>query len=159
MVINPSSKQRGFHSGDPWVWQLSHLLVERAPGRGDRTFLDNRAIRLAHTAADALFVYVQANTGLFTTLGNITTDSAGNLFFADSGNNRVFKIDTAGNLTVVAGNGLDGYSGDGGPAISASLSPFGVAVDASGNVFFSDVYNSVVRKVSPAGLITTIAGG
>jgi hypothetical protein len=86
-------------------------------------------------------------------------DSAGNLFFADSGNNRIFRIDTAGNLTAVAGNGLFGYSGDGGPATSAALNgPFGVAVDSSGNIFIADTNNAVVRKVSPGGIITTIAG-
>ena len=65
-----------------------------------------------------------------------------------------------GVLTTVAGNGAGTYSGDGGPAINASLySPQGVAVDAAGNLFIADYYNNRVRKVSTNGLISTVAGG
>src|SRR6476660_4154527 len=61
MVINPPGEQRGLHAGHPWLWQLLHPLVQRLTGRRNRDFLDNRAICPAHTAADALFVDVQAN--------------------------------------------------------------------------------------------------
>ncbi len=94
----------------------------------------------------------------------VAVDSAGNLFVADSGNDLVVKISKGGVLTVVAGSGTFGFSGDGGPATSAALAfvPFfvtaGVAVDAAGNLYIADTENHRVRKVSPGGIITTVAG-
>lgn len=104
----------------------------------------------------------------------LTVDSAGNIFFVDSGNNRVRKVDTNGTITTVAGNGTSGFSGDGGPATNANLgaptifgvmqaygdneTPAGVAVDGAGNLFISDAGNYRVRKVDPWGTITTVAG-
>src|SRR5205814_199854 len=89
----------------------------------------------------------------------IAVDVAGNLFIADSGNNRLRKITPEGVITTVAGNGVPDFSGDGGPATSASLgSPTGVAVDITGNIFIADTYNNRIRKVMPNGIITTIAG-
>jgi NHL repeat len=83
----------------------------------------------------------------------------GELYIADSGENRVRKV-LNGVITTVAGNGNPGYSGDHGPATSAELNqPYGVAVDALGNLFISDNINGVIRKVDTTGIITTIAGG
>ena len=90
---------------------------------------------------------------------NPAVDSRGNIYFADYGNNRIRKIDPSGVITTVAGNGVAGYTGDNGPATSATLnSPNGVAIDAVGNLYIADYYNSAVRKVNPAGVITTFAG-
>ena len=90
----------------------------------------------------------------------VAVDSAGNLFIADAGNNRIRMVNPAGAITTVAGNGVAGYSGDGGPAISGKLDqPHGIAVDGAGNLFIADWWNSRIRKVSPAGTITMIAGG
>src|SRR5438876_2698417 len=76
-----------------------------------------------------------------------------------SANDRIRKVSSDGIITTVAGNGTDGFSGDGGPAINARLrSPFGVAVDTAGNLFIADTYNSRIRKVSSSGIITTVAG-
>jgi hypothetical protein len=78
----------------------------------------------------------------------VAVDASGNLFIADSGNNRIRKVDTAGVITTVAGNGSMGFSGDGGLATSASLLvPQGVAVDAAGNLYISDMGNSRIRRV------------
>ncbi|MBD2702914.1 SMP-30/gluconolactonase/LRE family protein [Spirosoma sp. BT702] len=89
----------------------------------------------------------------------VVVDGSGNLFIADQKNHRIRKVTPAGSITTVAGNGILGFSGDGGLAINASLdNPSGVAVDASGNLFIIDTGNNRIRKVSPAGSITTVAG-
>ncbi len=89
----------------------------------------------------------------------VALDSSGNLYIAESNNNRIRKITPGGTVSTVAGNGICCYSGDGGPATSAQFNqPQGVAVDASGNIYISDYFNNRVRMVSPAGIITTIAG-
>jgi sugar lactone lactonase YvrE len=88
----------------------------------------------------------------------IVSDAAGNLYFADRDNHSVRKIDTAGNITTVAGSGIEGFDGDGGPATSALLdTPGGVALDAAGNIFIADTKNHRIREVSN-GVITTYAG-
>jgi len=91
----------------------------------------------------------------------LALDSAGNLFIADTGNNKIRKISAqTGIITTVAGSGQQGYSGDNGAAKSAELNaPSAVAVDQAGNLYIADNRNNVVRKVSAAtGIITTIAG-
>jgi len=89
----------------------------------------------------------------------VAVDGAGNLFIADLGKNRVRKVSPSGIIVTVAGNGAKGFSGDGGPAISAELNqPRGVAVDGEGNLFIADAFNFRIRKVSPNGIITTVAG-
>ena len=88
----------------------------------------------------------------------LVSDRAGNMYFIDS-NLRVRKIDTAGIITTIAGNGLYGYSGDGGPATSASFRYlYGATPDDMGNVYVSDFENGVIRKINSAGILTTIAG-
>jgi sugar lactone lactonase YvrE len=89
----------------------------------------------------------------------VTVDTAGNLFFADNGNGRVRKVTPGGMINTVAGNGIQGFSGDGGPATSAQFYElFGIAVDAAGNLFLTDTYNARIRKVTPDGVISTVAG-
>jgi len=91
--------------------------------------------------------------------GGIALDSSGNLYIADSGNYRVRKVTPQGVISTVAGTGVSGFSGDGGPATSARINyPRDVAVDGSGNLYIADGPNYRVRKVTPEGLISTIAG-
>jgi sugar lactone lactonase YvrE len=91
----------------------------------------------------------------------VAVDSAGNLIIADTLNHRTRRVDAAtGIITTVAGNGLSGFNGDGGPATSARLNvPIAVGVDSAGNLFIADVFNRRIRRVDAAtGIITTVAG-
>jgi uncharacterized protein (TIGR03437 family) len=90
----------------------------------------------------------------------LALDASGSLYIADTNNHRVRKVDSSGNISTVAGNGYCcGYTGDGGAATSAQIgSPYGLAVDTSGNLYFSDISNNVVRKVAASGIIATVAG-
>jgi uncharacterized protein (TIGR03437 family) len=89
----------------------------------------------------------------------VAVDARGNLYLSDTDNHRVRKVDTAGIITTIAGTGTAGFSGDGGPAVAAQLNfPYGLAVDAAGNLYIADLANNRVRRVSPDGAIVTIAG-
>jgi sugar lactone lactonase YvrE len=89
----------------------------------------------------------------------VEVDGHGNVYIADRNNNRVRKVTASGTISTIAGTGVAGFSGDGGPATSAKLNtPEGVAVDGHGNVYISDRANARVRKVSASGTITTVAG-
>src|SRR5206468_2060937 len=88
----------------------------------------------------------------------VAVDNGGNVFIADSGNNRIRMINAAGIITTVVGN-TPGFSGDGGAAASAQLGlPVDVAVDSGGNLFIADRGNYRVRQVNSAGVITSVAG-
>src|SRR5437763_448333 len=92
---------------------------------------------------------------------DVAFDRAGNLYFSDTFNHRIRRVDArSGGITTVAGNGEPGYSGDGGPAIRASLNePYGIAIDRAGNIFVADRLNRRVRRIDAAnGTITTLAG-
>jgi sugar lactone lactonase YvrE len=89
----------------------------------------------------------------------VAVDAAGNLFIADTGNHRIRKVDASGAITTLAGTGVAGFAGEGGAATSAQLhEPRGLALDDKGNLYIADSYNHRVRKVSLAGVITTVAG-
>lgn len=89
----------------------------------------------------------------------VAADAQGNVYIADTNNNRVRKVTPAGMILLFAGNGLLGSSGDGGQAANATMNqPQGVTVDAAGNVYISDSGNNRIRRVAPNGIITTYAG-
>ncbi len=100
-----------------------------------------------------------ASSAELSTPSGVAVDTSGNIYIADSSNNCVRKVDASGVISTVAGNGTAGYSGDGGPAVSAELSsPSGVAVDTSGNIYIADDKNNCIRKVDASGVISTVAG-
>ncbi len=87
---------------------------------------------------------------------NLAVDAAGNVYFGFA--NEILKLDQSGTITQFAGSGA-GYSGDGGPALSARLSlPGSMAMDAAGNLFVADTQNLRIRRIAPSGIITTVAG-
>ena len=90
---------------------------------------------------------------------DVLPDSAGNLYIADTSNNRIRKLSPDGVISTVAGTGTEGFSGDSGPATAARLSfPRGLALDEAGNLYIADRWNHRIRKVAPDGMISTVAG-
>jgi gliding motility-associated-like protein len=86
-------------------------------------------------------------------------DNAGNMYIPDTQNDVVRKVDPSGIITTIAGNRVQGYSGDGGPAAKASLSyPWALCMDPDNNLYIGDAANYVVRKIDRNGIITTFAG-
>lgn len=129
---------------------------------------NNRCIRkitpsgtITTVAGDGTNVYIgdgslATATGIGSCL-DVTLDVYGNMFIGTS--KYVFKVNPSGVITTVAGKGVSGYGGNGGPATAATLTAAsGVAADASGNVYFADETNYCIRKVNASGIISTIAG-
>ena len=135
----------GLAVGDYKIWKINGVgIVSTAAGNGIENYSGDGG---PATAA-------QINTP-----SNMVLDAVGNLYIADSANNRVRRVSPGGVIVTVAGNGVAGYSGDGGPATSAMLnSPEGLAADADGNVYIADTKNNRIRKLLPSGTIIGIAG-
>jgi len=134
----------GLGKGDFRVWKISAGVATSAAGNGLKSFSgDGSAAKAAQMNAPA----------------GMTFDPAGNLYIADSGNNRVRMISPSGTITTVAGTGAPGFSGDFGPATAAQLNqPSSVALDSSGNLYIADTANNRVRVVLTDGIIRTLAG-
>jgi sugar lactone lactonase YvrE len=121
-----------------------------------------REVTAASTSTIAGGVVGDNRRGVLSTLTtpeNLAFDSAGNYYIAEWGGNRIRKLNAgSGQITTVAGTGVTGYSGDGGPATQAQLNgPLGVAADMAGNLYIADTSNLVIRKVDSFGTITTFA--
>lgn len=122
---------------------------------------DGQSGTIATVAGGGTFIFPSNVTvALNAPLGGVdgvAVDAQGNVYVADGSDHRIFLVSPTGGIQIFAGNGTLGFSGDGGPATSASLSPGGLALDTSGNLFFADASNRI-RKVSANGVITTVAG-
>ncbi|MHB8261981.1 MAG: NHL domain-containing protein [Bacteroidia bacterium] len=89
----------------------------------------------------------------------VACDATGNLYIADYYNNRIRKVNTAGIISTIAGNGTAGFSGDGGQATASVIhEPAGIVFDTAGNLYIADVGNAIIRKVSTSGIMSTVAG-
>jgi len=96
---------------------------------------------------------------LATQSAGMVFDGAGNLYLSDPSGHRIVRISPTGVVSAVAGIGIAGFTGDGGPALQARFQrPAGLAMDAFGSLFVADLDNHRIRKVSPAGIVTTVAG-
>jgi hypothetical protein len=132
------------YKGDGSIGRNNAIIIDTVAGNGSWGYSGDGG-----PATEAMLSYPRG----------VAVDASGNIYIADLYNHRIRKVDTSGIITTVAGNGDEGYSGDGGPATEAMLDfPFGVAVDASGNIYIGDTHNYRIRKVDTSGIITTVAG-
>ena len=144
-----------------WRWIRPAICI--SPTRGITASARCRAVSLQRsrelpglaTAATVLSTV----SSLYSPQG-VAVDSSGNIYIADTSDNRVLKVTAStGLITTIAGTGTQGYSGDGASGTAAALNrPSGVAVDPTGNVIVADTGNSVIRRISTGGTITTTAG-
>ena len=163
--------------GGPAIFAELYWPANIAFDKYDNMFIadqNNNRIRAVNAATGNIYTVVGAATPGYNgdsipALGaklnfpaSMTVDTFGNIFIADFSNNRVREVVNAtGFIYTVAGNGILGYTGDGGPATAAEVNhPHHTAVDNKGNLFFADEYNNRIRKVVlSTGIITTVAGG
>jgi len=141
-------------AGDIYIGDEANYSLRKVDTTGKiSTFGGNGAYRYGGDGGAATSARLNAPA-------KVARDSNGNLYVADQYNHRIRKIVPGGAITTIAGTGVYGFSGDGGAATLARLRyPAGVAVDATGIVYFSDTYNARVRKIDSSGNISTVAGG
>jgi len=140
------------NSGNLYIADYYHSLIRKVDTNGIIT-------TVAGGGSGGLGDGGPATNATLSTAYAVTVDAVGSLLIADSGNHRIRKVDTNGIISTIAGNGANGYSGDGGQATNASLSyPDGVIVDGFGNMFIGDSSNNRIREVNSNGIITTFAG-
>ncbi|MES2607667.1 MAG: hypothetical protein V4544_02915 [Pseudomonadota bacterium] len=127
--------------------KLNHRIRKITPNGDVTTFAGSSAGFADGVGAAAKF------NGLY----NIAIDSSDNLYITDTNNNRIRKITSAGVVTTIAGSGVAGTANGIGAAAQFNL-PFGIAMDSSGNLYVSDTWNHLIRKITPNGTVTTLAG-
>jgi len=137
---------------------LSSPIGVAVDGLGQVTVADTGNNRLRRIKTDGTMAPFAGSAQLLAPTG-LCTGLSGDIFVADTGNHMVRRIAVDGSVGTLAGNGVQGYSGDTGPANAASLNaPRGCAVDPQGNVFIADTGNHAIRLVTLDGKIWTIAG-
>ena len=156
----------GFADGEASKAQFNAPVDVAADANGNVYVTDGNRIRKINTAGivstlagndAAAFADGSGTDARFNNPSGIAVDASGNIFVADGGNNRIRKISPAGSVTTIAGSGVGGYL-DGAAADAKFQFPFGIAVDATGNIYISDIQNLRIRKISPAGSVSTLAG-
>ena len=137
-------------SGNVYVADVNNHLIRKITSGGVVTTLAGSAGVTGATNA----------TGTFATFNNpngVAVDSSGNVYVADTFNHLIRKITPGGVVSTLAGTGSSGSNNATGTSASFSY-PYGVAVDSSGNVYVGDTYNYLIRKITPGGVVTTLAG-
>jgi sugar lactone lactonase YvrE len=169
---DPTTNMQGYHGPITLTGSANIKAIAVAPG-SLKSSISSAAYTI--TAPPSHIISTVAGTGTygFTGAGGpaasaligspdaVAFDASGNLFFVDVSNSVVWKVNSSGIISIVAGTGTAGYSGDGAAAVNAELNyPVGVAVDKSGNLYIADSSNNRVRVVAAAtGMISTFAGG
>ena len=135
-----------------WLLPVAVLLINSCK-------LGGCHLRVTTFAGSGSMAYADGigNAASFSNLMGLATDSTGNIYVADSRNNAIRKITLQGVVTTLAGSGTVGCA-DGQGKLASFFSPAGVAADKKGNVYVADTHNSLIRKITPAGLVTTLAG-
>ena len=150
--------------------QISHPTNVTLDRSGNFFFYDSDNARIRRIGTDGIITTVAGN-GRFEYSGEgpglsvatdvddgIAADASGNIYFGDY-ENHIRMLTTAGVTVLVAGDGNDGFAGDGGPALKAEIGvTAGIALDSGGNIFFSDFGNGRIRRIDTGGIITTFAG-
>lgn len=141
-------------NGFMYIADTEHHRIRRVSPSGEiTTVAGNGAAGFKGDKGQAIRAKLDHPTGVF-------VDQKGSVYIADSGNHRIRKVDTFGIITTVAGNGKQGFSGDGQPATQAMLdNPVDVCVDLTGNIYISDRFNHRVRRINSFGIIHTVVGG
>ncbi len=103
---------------------------------------------------------IPATSAILLQAEGIAADNSGNIYISDANNHRVRCVSPNGFIRTIAGNGVAGFAGDNGPALSSQLnSPYGLSFDFAGNLYIADLGNARIRRVTPSGIISTVAGG
>ncbi|MFP5501732.1 MAG: NHL repeat-containing protein [Candidatus Sericytochromatia bacterium] len=130
-----------------------------AVGNGGNVYVadtSNHRVRMI-TPDGVVSTFAGATSGVFNAPVALTVDAAGNVYVADRNNHRIRMIDTDGVVTTLAGSGSPGFN-DASGTNAQFRDPNGVAVDVNGNVYVADTGNHRIRKITPAGLVSTLAG-
>ncbi|MBS2024947.1 MAG: hypothetical protein JST92_21320, partial [Deltaproteobacteria bacterium] len=141
------------HDGDVFVADTVNLRIRKIDAQGNVTTLAGNG-----TSGSADGSGGRTGPAQFVGPYGVATDASGDVFVADRDNHRIRKIDPSGTVTTVAGTGFKG-SQDGPVSRAQFAGPAGLAVDSSGAIYVADQGNNRIRKIDPAGFVTTVAGG
>ncbi len=137
-------------AGNVYVADYENDLIRKISAAGVvSTIAGKRGIK---GAADGLDTAARFNLP-----ESLAVDAIGNIYVADNGNNLIRKITPGGVVSTIAGSGKTGFA-DGSGTSASFNSPFGIAVDAAGNIYVADAGNNRIRKITPAGVVSTFAG-
>ena len=142
-------------SGNIYIADSGNIVIRKITSNGISTIIAGTGILSANSLDGGMATSTRLN---FPT--GVVVDASNNIFFADSQNNKIKLITSAGIITTYAGTGQKGYGGDGGPATSALLYyPCGTALDPQGNLIVADYGNSIIRKIDKSTQIISIIAG
>lgn len=161
-----------YHEGAPatsaWI-NPKHIATDNA----GNVYIGDRSTSTVYIVNTSGIITTFAGTGSYGFSGDggqatasallgdlhIATDNSGNVYIGEEHGCRIRKVNSAGIISTIAGNGIEGFTGDGGMATDAAIGwPSGIAVDNAGNIYFSSYPHDCVRKINTAGIISTVAG-